>query len=173
MKFSYYVSFLILAQIEASKSYCSRFCEPDMKNVGVCFSDKAFYPNHCQASCENADTDFLFLCKMNSETDAHMCEKFCQDAKKEAFTQVFNHPQCSCPRLYDPVCGNNGFTFFNECFLNCNKIKKSKNGSCKSTSKCPYANNVIYAPVCASGLTFANAALAGCAGHTEIVDGPC
>jgi hypothetical protein len=39
---------------------------------------------------------------------------------------------CICPQLWMPVCGENGKTYSNACFANCNEVKFSQ-GSCEKS----------------------------------------
>lgn len=43
--------------------------------------------------------------------------------------------ECVCITLWDPVCGVNGKTYSNECWLECAKVEKAYNGECREGGK--------------------------------------
>ncbi|NP_001267843.1 kazal-type serine protease inihibitor 4 precursor [Hydra vulgaris] len=59
-----------------------------------------------------------------------------------------------CSQNWQPVCGNNGVTYANECALitasclNLEAIIKVYNGECNTTTKCDFPCILLYAPVC-------------------------
>jgi len=82
--------------------------------------------------------------------------------------QLSSGVQCDvmCLQNYDPVCGSNGKTYSNECFLgvdNCHNdsedITVAHSGECKDKVKsdCPRFCTKIYLPVCGTnGKTYGN-----------------
>ncbi|XP_060561429.1 turripeptide Pal9.2-like [Ruditapes philippinarum] len=83
-----------------------------------------------------------------------------------------------CPENYAPVCGSNGKTYSNHCFLNAahchdNTITYVSDGACGATSKCPPVMCLsLYDPVCGSdGKTYSNSCVfngANCHGDLTV-----
>ncbi|XP_040569850.1 uncharacterized protein [Lepeophtheirus salmonis] len=140
---------------------CSRIYYP------VCGSDGNTYENECLLQG-------LSRCKRkNALVKAFTgdCDKEDKDISESC--NSFNATQC--PTVYDPVCGIDGRTYTNECYMmatSCTEnelIIKRHDGVCKNNSnlrklrlasiikECPFACNLIYQPVCGSdGQTYAN-----------------
>ena len=153
--------------------HCTAYCETFFRNTAICYDNGNIYPNHCTASCTNPDLIPQFVCELSSTLDIHLCSTRCKDNSNASLNKVFNHSKCNCPRIYNPVCGTNGFTFFNDCFRHCNKVNLKITGPCQPIKTCPVAIPRTFAEVCAGGLTYANAAIAGCAGQEKIVNNAC
>ncbi|KAI8423724.1 hypothetical protein MSG28_012755 [Choristoneura fumiferana] len=49
------------------------------------------------------------------------------------FVDLYDIPECQCPRVYWPICANDNITYVNHCILNCNK---DKNGGMRRYGPC-------------------------------------
>lgn len=43
---------------------------------------------------------------------------------------------CDCPAIFEPVCGNNGITYSNSCFAECDGITQYEEGECEEGFNC-------------------------------------
>ncbi|XP_077589541.1 uncharacterized protein LOC144207776, partial [Stigmatopora nigra] len=132
-------------EIENCKAYgniCLKKYEP------VCGSDGVTYDNEC------------FLCKENSIHN----KKLTVEHKGECdVCDSYSGPFCN--RIYRPVCGSDGVTYDNECFLclenrvNNKKLTVEHKGECKPDACKAYGQFCPenYSPVCGSdGVTYDN-----------------
>lgn len=78
-----------------------------------------------------------------------------------AFISMYNTQKiCRClnNRDYTPVCGANGKTYFNKCFMKCDEIKERYRGVCVGCG-CPD----VVQPVCGDdGFSYINSCEANC-----------
>lgn len=49
------------------------------------------------------------------------------------FVDLYDIPECQCPRVYWPICANDNITYVNHCILNCNL---KKNGGMRRYGPC-------------------------------------
>lgn len=119
----------------------------------VCGTDGNTYDNDCALKAASCQKPSIIL------RNSGPCDEQ-QTAK----------PRCpvSCSRLYEPVCGSDGVTYDNQCFLNrvmCRNpsVTKVADGQCgpaqggSSSSKCIQECPFTYAPLCGSDkVTYSN-----------------
>jgi len=58
--------------------------------------------------------------------------------------------RCGCPNVLEPLCGEDGQTYFNQCLARCNGVAAAYRGECQADpapDPCQCAE--IHAPVCA------------------------
>jgi hypothetical protein len=108
-----------------TKYKCDAYCEKTFKDVAYCLSNKQIYPSLCVSSCLVTEINIQFVCKINHPKDLRYCQARCQKNTPEENNQVFGN-ECGCPRIYGPVCGDNGTSFFNDCFRICAQVNKKK-----------------------------------------------
>ncbi|KAJ9573703.1 hypothetical protein L9F63_008916, partial [Diploptera punctata] len=96
---------------------CNEVCGPE--RIFVCGSDNKFYRNECEMKRDNCGKH-VFVVPM-----------------KRCLTGfVFRGCQRICPTYYDPICGTDGKTYSNDCFLeleNCRSraiVTKKHHGQC-------------------------------------------
>ncbi|KAL4238319.1 hypothetical protein ACF0H5_003031 [Mactra antiquata] len=79
-------------------------------------------------------------------------------------------PSCVCDAVYQPVCGQDGKTYTNDCELNCFGVEALHTGPCHPPCICP----MIYMPVCGdNGKTYSNSCTMKCEGIELASNGPC
>ncbi|XP_077464998.1 uncharacterized protein LOC144082058 isoform X2 [Stigmatopora argus] len=129
---------------DACKSY-GQFC-PEIYDP-VCASDGRTYDNEC------------FLCLENRVHN----KKLTVEHKGECKSDACKSYGLFCPKKYDPVCGSDGVTYDNECFLCKENRVHNKKLTVKHKGECNACNSYgqfcpeIYDPVCASdGRTYDN-----------------
>merc|ERR1719271_894852 len=101
---------------------------------------------------------------------------------------------CACPKIYKPVCGQDGKQYGNSCIAKCEKVVDFTDGPCPSpkTTKPIIADGFmtappkptttpkgcacpkIYKPVCGKdGKQYGNSCIAKCQKVVDFTDGPC
>ena len=84
---------------------------------------------------------------------------------------TFTPPLCGCQNISAPVCGTNGVTYNNLCYLLCANATLASQGACIPVG-CGCNNNI--ALVCGSdGNTYSNLCQLLCAGVTLVSQGAC
>ena len=74
---------------------------------------------------------------------------------------------CVCTFEFEPVCGENGVTYSNECFAACDNVRKYSKGKCPCV--CTRGN-----PVCGvDGDTYSNKCVASCENVVLACEGRC
>ena len=132
----------------------------------VCGKNGKTYDNKCFMKCDN--TEFLQEgpCpqQQNDDASGHDQHANCEHCHREE------------PR---PVCGNNGKTYDNKCFMKCDNTELSQNGPCRqnddssSHTNCE-CDNVDTKQVCGrNGKTYDNECLLKCDNTELSQDGPC
>jgi hypothetical protein len=102
----------------ATTEFCDTDCDSQPTNY-VCGSDNKLYPSECHMKKENCGKH-IFMVPM----------KRCLAA--------FTFRGCSriCPQEYDPVCGSDGKTYSNECFLGIENCRSRSLVSLKHIGPC-------------------------------------
>ncbi|KAI8426769.1 hypothetical protein MSG28_014457 [Choristoneura fumiferana] len=90
---------------------------------------------------ESGRSETILLNQINDTTTAHI--EFNHYFMKQynilypyqmrEFVDLYDIPECQCPRVYWPICANDNITYVNHCILNCNQ---AKNGGMRRYGPC-------------------------------------
>ncbi|PFH31797.1 putative serine proteinase inhibitor PI-2 [Besnoitia besnoiti] len=94
-----------------------RVCECPAVPAYVCGMDKKTYRNQCVRDCHDA-----------REFHNGPCGEADIPSKREGVV----NKECRCPRNISPVCGIDGQTYQNSCFLDCYGVAQLHDGTCWS-----------------------------------------
>lgn len=133
-----------------SASIANSLCLCSREYIPVCASDDLTYPNQCLFECEkerNSSLQFRF--------SGECSDKFRPFAMEDDF--------CACAKDFNPVCGSDDETYPNECWLNCQMLKR-KDLKLKHIGQCECACSRVYFPLCGSDdNTYSNECAFNCA----------
>ena len=80
-----------------------------------------------------------FICGVGAQAAIWDCQNFDIDVSSyitpENLVWQFNN-DCLCPPNYEPVCGVDGFSYYNQCFAACEGVEVVSNGRCSENNVC-------------------------------------
>jgi len=145
----------------------------------VCGVDGKTYASECHARCANVQITHEGVCEEQ--------QNILKPRPKPPIPETPEVPEIVCPAIFDPVCGEDGATYPNDCEASRAMVKIAYRGECRveepiptpihpilrgteCIAECPY----LYAPVCGvDGRTYTNSCIAGCAGVKIAHQGAC